>query len=841
MFRILSNDMRNGISFMLILTLKKECRVENMLKKIKNVISEGIMDKLRSFNKKSIFLNVLCVSCFVLNPNIAFSQIEIKGIVSDSLLPLQFAEVLLTDNQGKYITGTITDSLGCYTLKTKSGDYILSAGHLGYTDYKKKITLSENLDVDKIILSLDINSINEVEVIYKREVFERKVDRTVYNVKNTPLLSGDDGLEIMDKMPGVQVVEDNINVIGKEGVDIYLNDIPLNLTGEELALFLKSLTVSNIVRIEIITTPPAKYDKEGNIGIINIITTKSGANNFNGSVRNSISFSNKIIGFTGASLNYQRNKLSLNSTLNYTEGNKTPYREYNIKYPDYNWIEEYRNNRHQKTFSNRSFIEYKINSMIRVGGTYSYSDNSPESKVENHSDIINNKGIVDSIIRSKTGIETKKLNKSYSFYSIFNLDTTGSRIQFDIDRLDYSSEIDNQFFSNTFLSQESSLPLNSYSAENRSKLDIRIITSKLDFFIPKDWITLNFGVNLSLIDNKSNLFYNSQSDVIPVQSDAFQYSENIQAIYLSGNKSFEKIQFKLGIRGEYYKTYAKSEHEEDGREDYLFKVYPSVFITYSLKNQGVLSLTYSKRITRPPFNYLNPFRFYSTSYNYAEGNPFLQPYYSNSFECYYAKGSIYTSLYLNYYKDKFDQVTYVETDSNIQIVRSDNFYDQVKYGIYQGYAIQVGDFWEGTADATFYYEESESYKEDIIPSVSSWSGNFVTYNNFSFGKTKIISAYFKFFYQLPSLAGSYELSQFYQFDAGFKLSLLKNKFQIKTDVFDILHTRELYFKQIVNGIEQRNYDYNDVQRVKFSIVYSFGKKFNMPKQRNIKQEEYRLR
>jgi TonB dependent receptor. len=250
-----------------------------------------------------------------------------------------------------------------------------------------------------------------------------------------------------------------------------------------------------------------------------------------------------------------------------------------------------------------------------------------------------------------------------------------------------------------------------------------------------------------------------------------------------------------------------------------------------------LSFNYNRRIERPSYSDLNPFRLYTTSFNYSEGNPFLAPSITNNFELSYNYKNSYSSFYVNYLENGFDQVTYVEPNSIIQRVIPNNFFNQINYGLFQSYSFTIKDIWENNSDISVFYFKTNSSIENVVPSISAWSGSLNTQNTIIIDKDKNYKVELGFMYQLPSLAGSYKLSSFYQVNLGFKANFVKNKLQLSVNAIDIFKTNKQIFTQFVNNIKQENYDYADIRRIRVSLTYNFGGKLSIEKKENGNTEE----
>ncbi|WP_164849074.1 TonB-dependent receptor domain-containing protein [Flavobacterium columnare] len=192
---------------------------------------------------------------------------------------------------------------------------------------------------------------------------------------------------------------------------------------------------------------------------------------------------------------------------------------------------------------------------------------------------------------------------------------------------------------------------------------------------------------MAVINDKNNqlatgINYSNESYIIHInRSNSFIYDESIQALYFSINKTFfEKLEAQIGLCGENTITKGYSKTLDQTNKRNYFNLFPSIFLNYTFNSYKSLSVNYNRRIDRPSYGDLNPFRFYNTSYNYSEGNPFLNSYLTDNIEIAYTYKNLYTSIYWNHISNGFNEVTYVEPNSIIQRVIPNNFFNQQDLG-----------------------------------------------------------------------------------------------------------------------------------------------------------------
>ncbi|WLD23304.1 TonB-dependent receptor [Flavobacterium dauae] len=788
-----------------------------------------------------ILLSISYLIVMYLGIGIASAQQQtLKGkVVNKDKQPLEFVEAVLLKNDTIYVEGIATDSTGYFSFIADKGSYRLVLEYFGEEHLNEIVNLNQDLDLGEIEIDEAV-ALEEMIITARKKLIERKVDRIVFNLENSISGSSGNAVDALNVTPGVQIQNDQISMIGKSNMNVMINDRLINLSGDDLINFLRNLKAEDIKNIEVITSPPAKYDAQGNSGLVNIITKSTREDSYNGNVKALLSQSDHSYGTISSGFNYNKNKLTISTSLNYQNGSTTPYQKYSLHYPNYLWEEENNKTNYINNLSGRLAVDYKINSKWNIGGEYYGSYSEPLIKVVNESRIYNINHTLDSIIINNSRVDIKRSMNSLNMYSVIKLDTLGRKINFDIDYVDYKSSTQNSFFSNSYFADGTFKPDLYFSARNSGELDIDIITSRLDVEYPTLWANLNFGAKLTFIENNSAVeFYNTTSGaeiIDPFNTNEFLYKEHIQALYFSANRKLtDNLELKMGIRGENTQIKGQSLTMQETNKDSYFKLFPTVYLTYMLTDTKSVSLSYNKRINRPSYNNLNPFRFYSTSFNYSEGNPFLNAYITNNLELSYTSRNTFTTLYGTLINNAIDQVTFVNNNNSIQHVKPVNAYDQYTIGLYHMHSFSVGR-WQTYNDVTVFYRESMPQISELNK-IQVWSGNIKTTNSFILDNNSNYKAELSYMYRLPSIAGSYEISSFSQLNLAFRANFFDKKLLLTIEAIDVLKTNKQTFIQTVNGVKQENYDYPDLRRFNISLVYNFGKKVNLRRNNQISSEE----
>ena len=792
-------------------------------------------NKLKSNKLKMKIKHILSLLLIILFQNQVFSQIKITGeIKDDKNNPIEFVEIQLQNKDSIIFKSELTNALGKFILETEKGEYTLLVRQLGVIYQKQKINAIQDTYIGIIKIIEQQQQLQEVVITSKKKLIERKVDRLIFNVENSISASGGDAIDALKVTPRIKVKNDNISMIGKNNMSVMVDDKLILLTGDELINFLKSIPSDNIKNIEVITTPPAKYDAEGNSGIINIKLKKSKLNQWNASLRSSYIQSTYPKGAFGGNFDYQKNKFSIYSNFNYVNGSNAPIETNKIYYPQGIWNEENKRRDFQNSINGRIGADYKVSEKWSVGMQYLGSFNNPTIKENSLTSIYNQSNSqIDSYINTLSENLGKNSNHSVNLNSTVVFDTIGRKMNINLDYFKFKND-DNRNF-NT---------INILSANNTSLQNIENYSAKIDFEHPLKFINLSYGGKLSLIKTANNVNYfdtTTGSPIFdPLQSNEFEYSENIQAVYLNGTKKLnEKWETQIGLRLENTNTDGFSKTLNQKNTNSYTKLFPTFFLTYTHNEKNSFSINYNKRINRPSYNKLNPFRWYSNPFSYTEGNPFLQPSFSNNMELNYTFNDNWSnSIYYSHTDNGFEQITIVDNTDNIQKTIAQNYFKTSIIGISESYTFNKIKWLSSTISFDWSYSKSESLIPITNQNLNGSNAYFSTSNDFNLNKSKTFLFNISYWYNFKGTSDLDKNNAYSQLDTSIKYFAFDKKLQISFNVNDILSTNRPVYTSFTNNIQIDYKNYYDVRLFRLSVVYKFGNKnINVEKKELGNQEE----
>lgn len=670
-----------------------------------------------------------------------------------------------------------------------------------------------------------LKEIEQVNILVKKKLLERKADRLIFNVDASIASQGMDAGETLANVPMLKVDENlgTISIIGKSSVNVMINGRMLNLSGAALLNYLKSIRSENISKIEVITTPPAKYEAQGNSGLINIILKKNPNLGFSGNLSTGLTQRTYFNGSTNGTLNYQTEKLSLSLKTSYIEGAKRADERFTILGASQNYSRSVRKDMWQDLTPNLS-ASYKINKNSEVGMEYIF-DNG-----KNGMNILNTTRNISSDLEEKnlltnTFHREKSPTHTFSTYYDLKLDSIGKKLSFAGNF--YQNNNDTEVNFSTFTLPENTIQ----DVKTLSVIKPQIFSIQGDLELPFSFGTIETGAKFNQFRNSADLKYldwrNNQFVIDEEKGSTFKYQEENYAVYGSFAKNFgEHWETKAGLR--YENTFVKSSANNFSYGQW----FPSAFVSYK-EDKNVFSLSYSRRINRPSMSNLNPFRWYENPYSYSTGNPLLKPSYISNYELGYTYNNKFsTSIYYLKLKNAFGQLA--SLDGISQTGDYQNYYNNDFYGMNASYTDTFFKFWEANITANASYQTSEVFNISA-PTLKGYSLSYSVNNTFTLNKTKTVALFLNYDQSLPYKNVNSRFDNFSNLNSGFKISLMEKQLQINATVTNIFGQRykgQMYFddsKQLMNN-------YWDGRSLRLSVNYTFGNKKQISK-KNINFEE----
>ena len=774
----------------------------------------------------------------------AFSQTKITGVVKDAAnnSPIAFATAALLRPDSSAITGAMTSEEGLFVIENvETGNYLLQVSFIGYEKDYRMVNVPVQSDLGEILLSSD-NSLQEVVVVGQKPLIVRKVDRLVLNVENSIAATGGDATDALKVTPSVRVTEDNISIVGKGGLLVLVDDRQINLSGADLINYLKSIPSDNIKSIEVITTPPAKYEAQGNSGILNIILKKAKNDSWSLQLNTSVTKGYNWRFSEGATFMLQKNKWSVMAGISEAPYNTFLYtNDIRYQYPTEYWENKIFNFQKTKWLSDNFNVGYNVTDNLQFGITYNggSGNGTTDAPVEKNFTKIYENSTMQTLNKTYTMDGTTKKSRydhSLNFNAVQKLDTLGKKISLDVDYFITSNDKQNPFYQNNFYYNPQS-DEQKYFTQNNSNLKITNFSTRLDFEMPYKWATLNYGGKISFTKNNSNTlgdFYqtvNNQDSLYLTQNNNFLYKENNQALYVSAQKDFgKKWSAKAGLRFEATQTEGSSTPEGgkvQTNKTHYAKLFPTAYLSYKLNDVNTFSVSYSRRIDRPGYWMLDPAKWYQTLNDVVYGNPFVQPSFINSVSLSHQFKSMLTSE-ISYYVSNGDITQIIRHKNDTIYFQHDNWANSKGFSISETFNMPIAKWWTTASGASTSFSQTNVYKnlveEGIYqPRYNSWQGiYFYSNNTFNLNKTRTLTLQANIWATTRADYGEGYMSSRWNLDLGLRYSLLSNKLQLSLYAGDIFYTSDMTFHSTVSGIEQSFHQTYDSQYLRLTVSYKFG-------------------
>ncbi|WP_410221720.1 outer membrane beta-barrel protein [Pedobacter sp.] len=754
--------------------------------------------------------------------------------------PVPFASVELRKASDQtLVKGAFANENGHASFNNISkGSYIIKVSAMGYTlKTSEAFSLPEKKEVE-IILDHDSKQLKEVSINTSRPFVQRSEGKLLVNVDATASNAGSTVLEVLEKSPGVMVDRNGgISLQGKNSVLVMIDGKQTYLSGAELNALLSSMNASQVNQIELITSPSAKYDANGNAGIINIKTKKNSQEGINGSLQIGGGKGKNYRNNNSAQLNYRKGKI--NAFANYAFN-------YNTNFMDIYADRSYFDNTNQSHLEQPSYLSsYAYIQTLKTGLDVFASERSTvgftlqgtliNRSNKNHATALwlDKNNALDSLIYTTGNAPLKLRNGGVNLYSRHKLNNKGE-IGFDIDFLKYRNK-SNQYFNN---SRNDDIMV--YERQSRGEIPskLNIFSAKTDYTYPLKTGKVETGVKFSNINADNFASYELNNNGIWVtdfnKTNHFVYKETISSAYGSFDQKSDKLSYQLGLRIEntHYSANQLGNEQKapSGFSKNYFNVFPSGYISYNADSSHNFTLTFSRRIDRPPYQKLNPFVLIINKYTVQKGNPDFMPQRTWNFELSHTLSQfLTTTLSYSLTKDYFSQIFINEPD-DILVYTDGNVGKAHNYGI--GLTLQLKPFswWDATIQSNFNHKRLNNYNKLQFKSNIN---QLHTSMNSQFKLSKTWNADLSGFYTTKARNDLQEL--LYpngQVSAGLSKSIFKNAGSIKLALRDIFYTQAMEGLTTFPNAQEYFRWQSDSRIAVITFSYRFGKALKPTKRSN---------
>ena len=628
---------------------------------------------------KKIFLILTLLFSAYINSQENNLTISGKIIDSDFNTPLEYATISIYDSKKQnLINGVISDNSGFFSIELTKGLYDLKIEYISFeTKTLEKIDVQNSIDLGIISLSINENLLDEIEVIGEKTEIEIKLDKTVYNIGKDLTLKGSSVSDVLDNLPSLEVdIDGNVSLRGNQSVRILINGKPSGLVGISSNDALKQFPSESVEKVEVITSPSARYNAEGTAGIINIVLRKNKLAGLNGSA--SLNLGDPMRVGISTNLNYRTKKISLFSNIGdnstkYINGFKNETEYFTAREKNNFLFENGERNSERNSNYYNGGIEYFFNE--KTSFVASFVNNSSDG-LTNTSNLIDQ--TFDNINSLSERLEDENEideNKEFSFNFSKKFNDKGHELTIDYQK-EKSFEIESSSILNSKLKPiyERYLSEKITTDENQNSE-----LYKIDYVLPiGEEGQFEAGFRRSnqhqkidyLVEKEDNLGnYISDNNL----SNTLLYNEKVNAYYTQYGNKKNNFSYLLGLRFEESITNVTQVVNGDNTKKKYNDLFPTLNLALELKEDETITLGYNRRIRRARSYFINPFPSRSSITNIFQGNPNIEPTYSNGIDLGYLKRFSQTTINGSiYFRKSTGEFTFITESTGESVLVNGN-------------------------------------------------------------------------------------------------------------------------------------------------------------------------
>jgi outer membrane receptor protein involved in Fe transport len=762
-----------------------------------------------------------------------------------------FATVSIFDaNTKSFVKSTTTDEKGTYDIHVTNVAFFVQIEIIGYKTFRSKTftptngNLNQNFELEEDVLAL-----NEVVVMQNKSLIKLSRDKMIVDIEKAGFGNGNDGLETLSKLPGVQLDKDeNVVFRGSNNLQIMIDGKPSLLTGEELKQYLKTLDGANIKAVEIIANPSAKYDAAGSAGIFNIVLKKSAANGLTGNVRSSIGYAEFIKNYNGLNLYNNTEKWNLQFGLNYGYNESVNRRtiDQTVATPSLTTTLKQKNDWLPVTnsYSGNFGAAHQLNKNATIGASTNYSIYKSDEKTNGRTEEFDN-----AVYKRFTLLDTQDdiLNTTLTSTLFYNFasDSLDTKIDAQLSYANYQNDSDRLTSNAYFNASTNEKYRNTEAVKYQNPTNFNILSAKIDFE-KKVTKTFNFetGTKLSYVNNVYTINLQDKDDqgnyvLNTNRSNHLIYKESIISGYGITNFTKGKFDIQAGLRAEYINYDATSLTSNSTNKDHYLSLFPSFSVNGNFESNQ-FKFSYSRRIQRPRYLYLNPYYEYIDTYNVSVGNPDLTPQFTDAFELVWIKKQkTSVSLFANFSKDEMYQIIDYDQDTKITTLFYDNIGKSKSIGLSLNTNWSLKKWWEVQLNTEVAYGQATSNLEGY-----KFNNSGVSYSgalNQSFTLAKDWSATWNSFYSQNGDYGNTTFKPSYDMSFSMRKDFFDKKIRMNLSAQNVLKK-----SQWIQSTQQDNVTTNwinrwETRKITLSITYNFGTaKKKEVKDADLNEEQNRL-
>ncbi|CAG4989775.1 Vitamin B12 transporter BtuB [Dyadobacter sp. CECT 9275] len=754
-----------------------------------------------------------------------------KVVESPGNAGVSFATIALLTKDSTLTEGVVADENGVFTMSNvKPGSYILRVTNMGYqTLFVAKVSVapeSSIVDLGNLTLLPEAQKLNEVVVRGEKSMIVDDIDKKTINIGKDLLATSNNVSDLLEKLPAVSLDENgNPQVRGKGNVVVLIDGKPSSLYGNDLPTILQSFPANLIERIDVMTTPSAKYEGDGASGVIDIITKKSKIRGINGGTR--VSLGNKDNYNGSGNISLKTGKLGMNATV--SGGVRNMYWKRRLNRENFAAAQT-------TTLAQAGRGQNEGNNLFsRIGANYDFNDkNSLEAGINYSRDHSDN----NSTLLNQTGLTNGTITEEFIRKSKSN--GNGDNVNMSVDYRHKFAEKDHQLSFTANYSIGSSDGESSFNLESEIESLVKQQRTFRDnkgksLFLNSDYTwpitpksTLEVGVRSRISSNdNTNAFYTyntDQQDFVfdPAISNIFGYSDALYTGFMTFSQKTDLWGLRAGLRVTDYNQKIKQISINNEFGVHFLTLVPSLALTRKINDESQFKLNYSRRVQRPEAGMLNPYTDISDPRNIQSGNPNLKPEFVHKAEMgysnYESSGGWGPSLFMDYSNNAITRIRTID-EEGVSLTRYDNVGRELSYGFETDFSQKIGESVKLNASGRVFRSEVVSDIAQIDNRTWSYSGNLNAFITLPMDFRA--SAYLN--YEGPRAIAQGTREGVFVANMGIRKDLLEKKATLSFNIQDIFLSRA-YKSQLSTETYNQNSLWQQTNRMlNLTFQYRFGK------------------
>lgn len=777
------------------------------------------------------------------------NNIIISGKVVDAKTnqPLEYATIILKDTKTEKLSGGITDFEGKFSIETPKATYLISVEFISFKPVKFPVeNITKNKDLGVVKLAEDTSSLDEIVIVAEKTTVDIRLDKKVFNIGKDLSIRGGNASDVLGNVPSVQVdVEGNVSLRGNENVTILIDGRPSALVGINGADALRQIPAEAIEKVEVITSPSARYDAEGTAGILNIILRKNKLIGFNGTLQIDLGVPERYGAAFNANWRTKKWNLFTNTGYRYNATPGNAFNEANFfstNAQNARVVETRKFDRLSRSIFTSLGAEYYINDKSSIIGNIVFNSGNDDDVNSNDINRFDNVGnINEATLRTEKEAEDEQ-RIQYTIDYANNFDDSGKKLTISAQ---FSTEIEDKFNNITeFDTQINELNDLEEVLEDQDETSGLL---QIDYVHPVgENIQYEAGYRGNYRD-LFNSFYLAERQVFPngpLVADAglnnsFNYKELVNAAYFQYGQQFNKISLLAGLRYENtsIEILQQTSTIEDKRSYGNF--FPTLNLGYEFKDGENMTLGYNRRIRRPRGRSLNPFPSRSSESNIYSGNVNLNPVITDAFDIGYLKRwekfTLSTSLYYNKSDNNWERIqedTGEITDNGDPITRRFpiNLSTEERFGLEFTLSYKPFKIWNINSDFNLFNVKSDgdytNPDTNVTQSFDFENTAFFLRLNQKITLPSKIDLQINSNYRGPSQNAQSKNKGIFSMNLAASKEILKEKGTINFNVSDVFNSRKRRSDTFIPGFSEQ---YGEFQWRERQVSVSFIYRFNQQK------------